>query len=42
MHLLLAVVLLTTTGVAAARADDAITPAPRSAHASSVSRTRRG
>src|SRR5437660_9988790 len=27
MHLLLAVVLLTTTGVAAARADDAITPA---------------
>jgi len=41
MHLLLAVVLLTTTGVAAARADDAITR-PRSAHASSVSRTRRG
>src|SRR2546428_7899829 len=27
MHLLLAVVLLTTAGVAAARADDAITPA---------------
>src|SRR5947199_9548718 len=27
MHLLLAVVLLTTTGVPAARADDAITPA---------------
>src|SRR2546428_14186355 len=27
MHLLLAVALLTTTGVAAARADDAITPA---------------